>query len=141
MMGVTEGGLEPLTTSGVIAVVNLHAQLGGLVARVPSAAPGPPAPRLATGDWLVLIDLLGLQAAILVAQDFQGENVFQRDCGDPRHRAEKVHMVIFELGPGTRSQEVKNSDGFLDRNQRNAKHAFGIAGFGSGPAEDGRTFP
>ena len=83
----------------------------------------------------------GLQAAILVAQGFQGENVFQRDRGDPCHRAEKVDMVIFELGSRTRGQQVHHPDGSLDRNQRNAQHAFAIAGFGSGPAEDRRTFP
>jgi len=53
---------EPSTTSGAIAVVNLHAQIDGLAAR---ALPASSAPGSSAADWLVLIDLLTLRGQVL----------------------------------------------------------------------------
>jgi tetratricopeptide (TPR) repeat protein len=50
---------EPVTTGGSIAVVNLHARVDGLTARVPRAVPQAPA------DTLALIDLLILRGHVL----------------------------------------------------------------------------
>ncbi|WP_280875298.1 tetratricopeptide repeat protein [Streptomyces pseudovenezuelae] len=51
---------EPSTTSGTIAVVNLHAQIEGLAVRVPGTAPG-----AATAERSTLIDLLTLRGHVL----------------------------------------------------------------------------
>jgi tetratricopeptide (TPR) repeat protein len=50
---------EPSTTSGTIAVVNLHAQIEGLTVRVVGAA------ARSAADWLSLIDLLTLRGHVL----------------------------------------------------------------------------
>ena len=83
----------------------------------------------------------GLQAAILVAQIFQGESVFQRDRRNSCNRAEEVDVIVFKLGPGAGSQEVKHADRPFDCNQRNAKHTFGFGGVGRRAAEYGGTLP
>jgi hypothetical protein len=59
------GDREPATTSGTIAVVNLHAQVDGLTARVPRAVTVAPAARVGAGESLVLIDLLILRGHVL----------------------------------------------------------------------------
>jgi tetratricopeptide (TPR) repeat protein len=52
---MTRSGLEPSTTSGTIAVVNLHAQIDGLAARAPRTA----------AESLGVIDLLLLRGHVL----------------------------------------------------------------------------
>src|SRR5271170_7359924 len=57
---------EPSTTSGTIALVNLHAQVDGLTARVLRPESGQSAPwPAAAGDWRLLIDLLTLRGHVL----------------------------------------------------------------------------
>jgi tetratricopeptide (TPR) repeat protein len=56
---------EPSTTSGTIAVANLHAQIDGLAARVLSAAPVPAAAHMLMEEALILIDLLSLRGHVL----------------------------------------------------------------------------
>ena len=56
---------EPITTSGVIAVPNLHAQIEGLAAAVVRTAPGPGSSPMVVGEWAVLIDLLILRGHVL----------------------------------------------------------------------------
>jgi tetratricopeptide (TPR) repeat protein len=56
---------ETSTTSGTIAVVNLHAQIDGLGVRVLRGASGPAAARPVAAEWLTLIDLLTLRGHVL----------------------------------------------------------------------------
>jgi tetratricopeptide (TPR) repeat protein len=56
---------EPATTSGTIAVANLHAQIDGLTARVLGAAPVPAAAQMLVEEALILIDLLTLRGHVL----------------------------------------------------------------------------
>jgi hypothetical protein len=57
MIGAVARVREPVTTSGTIALVNLHAQIGGAAAR--------------THDAAELIDLLILRGHVLFSRDSQ----------------------------------------------------------------------
>jgi tetratricopeptide (TPR) repeat protein len=85
MIPSTIDGREPFTTSGTIAVANLHAQIDGLAARLLRAVPGPAEPgpaeprpaeprpaatgpavtAVAGADWGAFIDLLTLRGQVL----------------------------------------------------------------------------
>ena len=64
--GLTADDRDPATTSGAIAVANLHAQIDGLTARLPTARSGqaagtPPA----VAEQVLLVDLLLLRGQVL----------------------------------------------------------------------------
>jgi tetratricopeptide (TPR) repeat protein len=65
MTGVPSGECEPVTTNGIIAVANLHAQIAGLAARACPVPPGQAAAPPAVETQAVLIDLLTLRGEVL----------------------------------------------------------------------------